>query len=282
MDAEPIIGRYFNLPVSGASCRIYVEEAGSGIPLLCLHTAGADSRQYRHVMTDPDVISRYRVIAFDMPYHGRSNPPDGWWLKKYRLTTPDYLATIRAVWLALGLDRPVVMGCSMGGAIVLAVAVEYQRELRGIIGLESSAFAPGRYNEFLHHPAIHGGELGATYTYALCAPQSPESSTRENWWLYSQAGPGVYAGDVHFYSLDWDGRQAITGIDTGVCKVSLLTGEYDYSCTPEMTRQVAAAIPGSRLVIMPGMGHFPMIENYPGFRPYLLPELAFMQDGSAR
>ena len=94
----------------------------------------------------------------------------------------------------------------MGGAIVLKLAAEYQRELRGIIGLESTAFAPGRYNEYLHHPAIHGGELAASYTYALCAPQSPESNARENWWYYSQAGPGVYAGDVHYYSNDWDGR----------------------------------------------------------------------------
>ena len=282
MSLEPIVGRYLNLDVGGASYRIYFEEAGSGVPLLCLHTAGADSRQYRHVMMDSAIASRYRVIAFDMPYHGRSNPPDGWWLKKYRLTTADYLAMIRAVWQALSLERPVVMGCSMGGAIVLAVAAEYQRELRGIVGLESSAYAPGRYNEFLHHPAIHGGELGATYTYALCAPQSPESSTRENWWLYSQAGPGVYAGDVHFYSLDWDARNMIGQIDTRRCKVSLLTGEYDYSCTPDMTRQVAASIPGSRLVIMSGMGHFPMIENYQGFRGFLLPELEYMLDDHGR
>ena len=102
----------------------------------------------------------------------------------------------------------------MGGAIVLKLAADYQRELRGIVGLESSAFAPGRYNEFLHHPAIHGGELAASYTYGLCAPQSPESNARENWWYYSQAGPGVYAGDVHFYSIDWDGREAIRTIDT--------------------------------------------------------------------
>jgi pimeloyl-ACP methyl ester carboxylesterase len=282
MTLEPIIGRYLHVEVSGVAYRIFFEEAGSGVPLLCLHTAGADSRQYRHLMSDSAVTSRFRVIAFDMPHHGRSSPPDGWWLKKYRLTTKDYLAMIRAVWQALELDRPVVMGCSMGGAIVLAVASEYQRELRGIIGLESSAYAPGRYNEFLHHPAIHGGELGATYTYALCAPQSPESSTRENWWLYSQAGPGVYAGDVHFYSVDWDGRQQIARIDTHVCKVSLLTGEYDYSCTPDMTQQVAAAIPGSRIVIMPGMGHFPMIEHYSAFREFLLPELAFMLDDQPR
>jgi pimeloyl-ACP methyl ester carboxylesterase len=166
----------------------------------------------------------------------------------------------------------------MGGAIVLKLAVDFQQELGGIVGLESSAFAPGRYNDFLHHPAIHGGELAASYTYGLCAPQSPESSARENWWYYSQAGPGVYAGDVHFYSIDWDGREAITTIDTSVCKVSLLTGEYDYSCTPDMTRQVAAAIPGARLVIMKGIGHFPMIENYPLFREYLLPELDVMRE----
>ena len=281
MNIEPVIGRYLNLELEGSSYRIFFEEAGEGIPLVCLHTAGADSRQYRHLMTDEAITKHFRVIAFDLPYHGRSNPPDRWWLEKYRLTTRRYIAFIRAVWQTLGLDRPVVIGCSMGGAIVLKLAADHQRELRGIIGLESSAFAPGRYNEFLHHPAIHGGELAASYTYGLCAPQSPESNARENWWYYSQAGPGVYAGDVHFYSIDWDGREAITAIDTTVCKVSLLSGEYDYSATPEMTRQVASAIPGSRLVDMKGIGHFPMIENYPLFRHYLLPELEFIRSSSS-
>ena len=51
-----------------------------------------------------------------------------------------------------------VIGCSMGGAVVLKMAAEYQDDLRGVIGLESTAFAPGRDNAYLHHPAIHGGE----------------------------------------------------------------------------------------------------------------------------
>jgi pimeloyl-ACP methyl ester carboxylesterase len=55
--------------------------------------------------------------------------------------------------------------------------------------------------------------------------------------------------------------------------VSLLTGEFDYSCTPDMTREVAAAIPGARLTIMKDIGHFPMIEHYEAFREFLLPEL---------
>ena len=270
MQYEPIAGRYFSVGIDGVEHRIFVEEAGGGIPLLCLHTAGADSRQYRHLLNDKEVTNRFRVIAFDLPYHGRSTPPDGWWLKKYRLTTASYLAMIRAVWLKLALDRPVVMGCSMGGAIVLKVAAEYQDELSGIVGLESSAYAPGRYNELLHHPAIHGGELAASYTYGLNSPNSPEQSRRENWWYYSQSGPGVYQGDVYFYSLDWDAREDLRRIDTNRCKVALLTDEYDYSCTPAMSEAVAASIRGARLTIMQGMGHFPMIENYPAFRPYLI------------
>ena len=133
---EPIVGRYLNLELSGQSYRVYFEEAGQGIPLLCLHTAGADSRQYRHLLNDASVTKEYRVVAF-MPYHGRSNPPDGWWLHKYLLKSDEYLGFVRAVWTALDLTRPVVLGCSMGGAIVLRLAAEYQQELRGIVGLES-------------------------------------------------------------------------------------------------------------------------------------------------
>ena len=243
---EPIIGRYLGVDIQGARYRIYVEEAGQGIPLLCLHTAGNDSRQFRHLMNDAGVTDRFRVDRLRPAVSRPLDLPHGWWLKKYRLTTALYVAIIRAVWVALGLERPVVMGCSMGGAIVLKLAADYQDELRGIIGLESSAYAPGRYNEFLHHPAIHGGELAASYTYGLNAPGSPEANRRENWWYYSQSGPGVYQGDVHFYSIDWDGREDIKRIDTSRCKVALLTGEYDYSCTPEMTEAVAAAIPGAR------------------------------------
>ena len=49
---EPITGRYLQLDLLGAPHRLYVEEAGQGIPLLCLHTAGSDARQYRGLMND--------------------------------------------------------------------------------------------------------------------------------------------------------------------------------------------------------------------------------------
>ena len=275
---EPVVGRYLRLSSGGEDYRIFYEEAGEGTPLVCLHTAGADSRQFRHVLNDSGITSRFRVIAFDLPYHGRSNPPDGWWLKKYRLTTETYVGLIRDFWRALELENPVVMGCSMGGAVVLRVAADHQDEITGIIGLESAAFAEGRDNDFLHHPAIHGSELVACYTYGLNAPSSPESGRRENWWYYSQSGPGIYKGDVYFYCEDWDAREDIGRIDTGRCHVSLLTGEYDYSATPDMTRAAAEAIAGARFTVMEGIGHFPMVENYALFRPYLMAELEAMAE----
>ncbi len=273
---EAITGRYVNLEIDGLAHRIFFEEAGQGVPLICMHTAGADSRQWRHLLNDKSVTDRFRVIAFDLPYHGRSTPPGEWWLTNYKLTTKHYAEIIRQFWRTLSLEKPILMGCSMAGAIVLKLAIDSQDELTGIIGLESSAYAPGRYNDFLHHPAVHGGELCASYTLGLCAPDSPESAKRENWWYYAQGGPGVYAGDVHFYSMDWDVRDEVHKIDTNKCKVSLLSGEYDYSATPEMSEAVAEKIKGSRYTMMKSMGHFPMIENYEGLKPYLSEALAHM------
>ena len=61
---EPAIGRYLRLDIAGKPHRVYVEEAGEGIPLLCLHTAGSDGRQYRGSVNDPEIagaLSRHRL-----------------------------------------------------------------------------------------------------------------------------------------------------------------------------------------------------------------------------
>ena len=54
----------------------------------------------------------------------------------------------------------------------------------------------------------------------------------------------------------------------------MLTGEYDYSCTTEMSQATAQKIAGARFIEMPGIGHFPFAENPPLFADHLLPVLA--------
>lgn len=276
---DPITGRYVYVDTASGRTRVFFEEAGSGRPLLCLHTAGSDSRQYRHLLCDPEVTSRWRVLAFDMPHHGRSLPPEGWWEEEYLLTREDYVGAIMAFVRTMGLDQPVVLGCSMGGAVVLELARLHGKEIGAVIGLEGASKIEGRFLDWSVMPAVDGSVVAASWTYGLMAPQSPEPSRREVWWTYSQGGPGIYRGDTYFYSVDWDLRGREGEIDTRRCPVYLLTGEYDYACTARESAATAAAIPGANFRKMEGIGHFPMAENYPRFREYLIPVLRELEQG---
>lgn len=271
---EPITGRYVNLLLLGKPHRLYIEEAGEGIPLLCLHTAGSDTRQYRAIMNDEEILKRFRVIAFDLPWHGKSSPPEGWHTQRYQLTSSDYADIIIAVSDALNLDRPLVMGCSIGGRIVLHLALEHASRFRGAIGLQSGAHVDPYYDlDWLHRGDIHGGEVCAGIVSGLVGPQSPDKHRWETLWHYMQGGPGVFKGDLHFYTADGDIRERVAQIDTSQCPLWLLTGEYDYSCTPQDTEFLARSISGSQWEIMKGMGHFPMSEDPERFLSYLRPVL---------
>ena len=78
---------------------------------------------------------------------------------------------------------------------------------------------------------------------------------------------------MHFYRTDSEYRGESASIDTSACPVYLMTGEYDYSCTPQSTRETAERIPGAEAIIMERLGHFPMCEEPERFAAYLLPVL---------
>jgi pimeloyl-ACP methyl ester carboxylesterase len=282
-EIEPIVGRYAHFAIGGRMHRVYFEEVGEGIPLVCLHTAGADGRQWRHLLNDPEVTQYFRVLAFDMPWHGKSTPPVGWEKEEYRLTTETYSEIVRAFCRALELDRPVVVGCSIGGRIVLSLANAYGAEFRALIGLESADFQEAWYDtEWLHRPDVHGGEVCAALVSGLIAPQSPDETRHETLWHYMQSGPGVFKGDLYFYRVDGDLRGKFGGIDTTACPLFLLTGEYDYSCSPADTERTAAQIPGAEVTVMKALGHFPMSENPAQFRRYILPVLDRIRERGER
>jgi pimeloyl-ACP methyl ester carboxylesterase len=277
---DPIVGRYLNMDFQGRPHRIYFEEAGQGIPLICLHTAGSDGRQYREILNDAAITANYRVVVFDLPWHGKSSPPAGFQDEVYELTTDGYVAIVMAVKEALGLDNPVIMGCSIGGRAVLHLALRHGKDLRAVIGLQSALYAENTIDgepdglRSIHRPDVHGPELSAALMVGVIAPQSNATDCWETLWHYMQGGPGVFMGDLNYYFTDGDMRNGLAdGIDTTLCPVHLLTGEYDTSATPELSRQLAKDINATSFSVMKGMGHFPMSENPEGFRRYLLPVL---------
>ncbi len=271
---ESVTGRYAHVDLDGRPHRIYFEEAGQGIPLLCLHTAGSDARQFRAVLNDPAITQHFRVVAFDMPWHGKSSPPAGWEKEDYRLTTATYTGQIMTVARELGLERPVVMGCSIGGRIVLDLVLKHAKALRALIGLQSAAYVERYYESaWLNHAEVHGGQACGAIAYGLMSPLSPEGHRWETVWHYMQGGPGVFTGDLFFYQVEGDIRERIGAIDTAICPLYMLTGEYDYSASPKDTEAAAARIKGAKVTIMKGLGHFPMSENPDAFLGYLRPVL---------
>jgi pimeloyl-ACP methyl ester carboxylesterase len=166
------------------------------------------------------------------------------------------------------------MGCSIGGRIVLHLALEAPERFRAIIGLQAGAHVDPYYNlEWLHRPDVHGGEVCAGIVSGLIGPNAPSAERWETLWHYMQGGPGIFKGDLYFYKVDGDIRERIAGIDTSSCPLYLLSGEYDYSCTPEDTLDVARRVRGAKATIMGGLGHFPMSEDPAAFLKFLRPVL---------
>lgn len=282
---EPINGRYVNLVHEGAAYRLYFEEAGSGIPLLCLHTAGADGRQYRGLLNDAEVTSRYRVIVFDLPRHGKSSLAPGYGGDSYVLTTDSYVGIVMAMVNALQLDRPVVMGCSIGGRAVLHLAERHGPQFRAAIGLQSALHADpggedmsGNSASDIFRPDANGSEIGAAMVAGITAPGSPATDRWETLWYYMQGAPGVFLGDLHYYFYDGDLRNHVTGNLNERCPLYLLTGEYDLSATPQMGAELAEIVAAEHFEVMQGLGHFPMSEDYGRFRGYLLNVLSMIED----
>jgi pimeloyl-ACP methyl ester carboxylesterase len=271
---EAIRGGYVWIAFDGRPCRIYFEEAGAGPVLLCLHTAGSDARQFYKLMNDVGLASQWRMVAFDLPWHGRSLPPEGAPIGAWELTTERYVAAIEAVIAALGLERPVLLGSSMAGQICLEMALRWGERLGGVVACEASERIVGREVPWTRHPQVNEASFVPEWVHGLVAPQSPPERAREIWWEYSQGGFGVFWGDIRFYGREWDARERVGRIDTAKCPVIMLTGEYDYSCTPEISRATAAKIPGADFEVMRGIGHFPMAENPALFLEYLRPALA--------
>jgi pimeloyl-ACP methyl ester carboxylesterase len=267
-------GRYVYITVDGIEYRVFFEEHGQGVPLLCQHTAGCDGRQYRHLLEDKEITSRYRVIAWDLPYHGRSFPPLAvhWWEQEYNLTKDFFMKFVVEMARALGCERPVYMGSSMGGNLAPNLALHYPGLFRAVVGLEAGIHTPGYKLDYWFHPEV-SNDAKPSAMYALTAPTAPEVGRRETIWVYSQGAPPVFKGDLHYYSVEHDLRETARNIDTSKTAVYILNGEYDFATDPADGERLAAQIKGAKAIPMQGLGHFPMSENPQQFFRFIKPVL---------
>ncbi len=275
-DIEPVSGKYIRLLLGGHSYRVYYEEAGKGIPLILQHTAGCHGSQWRHLFENKRITDNFRLVAYDLPFHGKSLPPatGEWWAATYKLEG-EFLRSIPVLFSRLlNLDRPVFMGCSVGGLLALDLAHKHPNEFRAVVSIEGALKIEGNILNFgeLDHPQVGSGYKGRLME-GLTSPMSPKAYRKEASYLYSNAWSPVFLGDLNYYMEDYDLRECVSEIDTRKTSVHILSGEYDWSSPVEAGRVAHEMIPGSTWSEMKGLGHFPMTENPALFYKYLEPVL---------
>lgn len=126
----PPVGDF--VTVDGLRLHYREQGSGSGTPLLLVHGASSNLRDFGRIQ--PRLADNRRVIAFDRPGYGYSQRPAGEW--------PDPAQVARLLLDAaakLGVEKPVVLGHSWAGSVVMAGLVEMPERLAGGVLLSGVA-----------------------------------------------------------------------------------------------------------------------------------------------
>lgn len=239
----------------------FVEQHGDGVPVLCLHTAGQSGVQWRYVSAG--LAARgFRVVVPDLPGHGRSEPaPDGpvadlGWYAEWCLELID----------VLGLRRPFVAGCSIGGKIALDVACRAADRLAGVVAMAADAWTNGWPGErgLLRELSDVAAPSRTDRTYlgtlAVVGRSVPSARAELIATMHRREDPAVSTSDL----LGWtrhDLREALARI---TCPAHLVVGSDDLWLDVERVRWAADRIRGARCTVLDGIGHYPM-EEIDGF-----------------
>ena len=120
--AVPPLGRF--IEVDGA--RIHYLDEGSGPPLLLIHGLAGQMLHFTYSLLDR-LKGDYRVVILDRPGSGYSTRPP-----QASAAISAQARAIASFAKALGLERPLVVGHSLGGAIALSLALDHPEQVGGL------------------------------------------------------------------------------------------------------------------------------------------------------
>lgn len=223
-----------------------------GAPLVLLHALGTSLRVWDGVVPH---FPRHRILRLDMRGHGASDVPP-----------PPYAmgALIHDVERMMdrhGLREAVVVGLSIGGLIAQGLAVKRLDLVRGMV-LSNTAAKIGIASQWEARIAtVAAGGMAALH-----------DATMERWlgrkWRNSPALPKLSALFLAADPQGWCGAAAaISGTDFYTPTASLtlptlaIAGANDGSTPPDLVKETADLILGSRFAVMRQVGHLPMVED---------------------
>jgi pimeloyl-ACP methyl ester carboxylesterase len=237
--------------------RTYVERCGTGQPMLCLHTAGRDGRQWHWLMQE--LASDFQLVSFDYPGHGKSWPLPG----NRCIEDADALCDfIWSVARACDLQRPIMTGCSVGGNLTLMMGARQSAELRAIVPMQGSDYSPSISRaalDLMDHPHVSLPHFNREQSVSLVGRAAlPEARDLVEWTVY-HLSPKTLAADLKIYtSIDIRDRMGDVH-----CPVLMVLGEDDWLVSRAMVDATVRRLVNARpvdVVTLPGIGHYPPME----------------------
>jgi pimeloyl-ACP methyl ester carboxylesterase len=164
--AIPPHGRFLDLPGG----RLHYTDTGSGPALVMIHGLGGQMHHFMMRLA-PLLTATHRVIVIDRPGMGYSDrAPDA------PANPRAQAATVAEVIDRLGLDRPLVVGHSLGGAIALCLAMDHPERTRGLALLAPLTQPPSGPIEAFKGLAITGDLTRFIISWLLAVPLSIRSA----------------------------------------------------------------------------------------------------------
>ena len=250
-----ITGRYIDVE----GIRIYYEsndgprENGT---IFCLHTAGRDCRQYQGVMDYFE--GKYEVVCPDMPGHGKSWPLPG---LKVIDKWPEYGRFYWAIIQALGIENPIIMGCSLGGYMTYYMAQNYP--IRAAIAMQGIDYRGGRHTtmaDLLDHPYVNPQFSHFEFSESLIGPKTTQERKEFILWGVRQEISTCKKADLGMLYDHFDLRDTHYKI---TCPVMIVRGDADWGTPDAECKRIKAALVNAKKVeykIFPGYGHFIAVE----------------------
>jgi pimeloyl-ACP methyl ester carboxylesterase len=227
-------------PVNGV--KIFFAQFGIGLPVLFLHGGLANSNYWGRQVED---LSRnYLVTVMDTRGHGRSPFISG--KLSYEVFAKDTVALMDY----LEISRSAVIGWSDGAITGLQLALTQPDRLSGL-------FAFGA-NSNLGGLKPGGAKTGVFPSFiSRCHKEYLELSPNPDRWPQLERSLGaMWRSEPNYSSAQ---------LATIKLPVTIADGEYDEIIKRENTREIAASIKGARLVILPNVSHFAMLQDASGF-----------------
>jgi 3-oxoadipate enol-lactonase len=237
----------------------YEGRGTAGPAVILLHGFPLDARMWRGQLAGLGELAR--VVAVDLPGFGRSPPPD-----VETLTMDDLAGNVMAVADALGFDRFVLGGLSMGGYVALAAHRRYASRLEGLILCDTRAEAdpePARAGR--HADAARALAEGTAFFVdrqrdSMFAPATlasrPELVAEVETWMRA-VSPATLAAALRGMAARPDAQGELARITAPTLVIS---GRDDKITPPEGMAALARAIPGATLAQVPG-GHLAPLEH---------------------